>query len=197
MCKLDEQWVKVPGYSKYEVSNLGQIVKIGKTKRIPVKVSQTRNYIYVYLADGSGKNKQVNFKMLLDQCFDEHIYSDHSADDLDGEEWRDVVGWEHAYEVSNCGRVRTKHHMRKGKNDTSSEVNVRIRKTYVDADGYLRLSLSYNGVVKIVGVHRLVAEAFLPNPDHLPQVSHLNGNKSDNCVSNLEWCARHIKEEEP
>ena len=54
--------------------------------------------------------------------------------------------------------------------------------------GYQRLLIYYNGKRKLMYVHRLVAMAFLPNPDHLPEVNHKNGNKSDNSVDNLEWC---------
>lgn len=64
-------------------------------------------------------------------------------------------------------------------------------------DGYLSVSLNKNGVKRQYRVHRLVAQAFLPNPDNLPQVDHLNAKRTDNRVENLEWvtCSENIRRE--
>ena len=91
------------------------------------------------------------------------------------EEWRAVPGYEGLYEVSNKGNVR----------NVRRNTLLRLPKTN---DGYIRVSLYKNGIMTCFQVHRLVAEAFLPNPDNLPQVNHKNEVKSDNCVDNLEWC---------
>ena len=102
------------------------------------------------------------------------------------EEWRDVVGFEGVYQVSSAGRVRSLtrrvyNHMMRG----------RVLKQARKANGYMQLSLSANGVkLKHVYVHRLVACAFLPNPNNLPDVNHINHNKQDNRVDNLEWVTR-------
>ena len=98
--------------------------------------------------------------------------------------WRPVVGYEGLYELSSYGRVRSldrydnRNRFRKG----------HIMKQSYCSKGYLTIDLCLNGKVKKCLVHRLVAEAFLPNPDNLPQVNHKNEVKSDNCVDNLEWC---------
>lgn len=87
------------------------------------------------------------------------------------EEWRPVVGYEGLYEVSNLGRVKRVVHM----------------KTCVKKHGYVIVSLFKNGKTKSFSVHRLVAEAFIPNPDGKPQVNHIDECKTNNCIKNLEW----------
>ena len=57
-----------------------------------------------------------------------------------------------------------------------------------DKKGYLRVNLCKDGKVKHYRIHRLVAEAYIPNPDNLPQVNHKDENKANNCIQNLEWC---------
>ena len=68
-----------------------------------------------------------------------------------------------------------------------SHLSNKYLKPYKSNDGYLRVNLSKNGKVKIKMVHRLVAETFLPNPDNLPVVNHMDGNKSNPDICNLEW----------
>lgn len=97
------------------------------------------------------------------------------------EEWRDIVGYEGIYEVSSLGRVKSLpwdgHH--------KTEI---ILKPYKMRSGYLQVSLYSNGGgQKRYLIHRLVAMAFLNNPDNLPQVNHIDGNKANNALSNLEW----------
>ena len=96
------------------------------------------------------------------------------------EEWRDVVGYEGKYKVSNFGRVKSLNYRHTGKEG--------IMKSTPDKDEYERIGLYKNGKREMFGVHRLVAEAFIPNPDNLPQVNHKDENPSNNHVDNLEWC---------
>nr|DAS34350.1 MAG TPA: homing endonuclease [Caudoviricetes sp.] len=90
------------------------------------------------------------------------------------EEWIPIEGYEGYYEISNLGRVY------------SIRRNM-ILKNKISPTGYARVSLSVNGVAKHHAVHRLVANAFIKNPDNKPTVNHINENKLDNRVENLEW----------
>ena len=103
---------------------------------------------------------------------------------LPGEVWRDIEGFEGKYQVSNMGRVKSL--TRKVWNYTKPG---RILKPGMKENGYLHVSLR-NGdkSEKHAHVHRLVANAFIPNPNNLPEVNHKNLNKEDNRVENLEWC---------
>jgi hypothetical protein len=105
--------------------------------------------------------------------------------------WKDVAGYEGLYEVSNLGNVRSvarTEHVVQGNKEFDRTRNGRAMVPDVSKYGYARVSLCKNGAMKHYLVHRLVAQAFLPNPDDLPQVNHRNEDKGDNRVDNLEWC---------
>ena len=100
--------------------------------------------------------------------------------------WKDIKGYEGLYQVSNLGRVKSlKFLSNVHKKYYDRE---KILKTGKDIRGYDVVILCRNGVQKGFKVHRLVAEAFIPNPNDLPQVNHIDENKENNCVSNLEFC---------
>ena len=101
------------------------------------------------------------------------------------EVWRDISGYVGLYQVSNLGRVRSLDRIdtlgrhRKGKVLTAKS----------DKDGYHRVDLFQGGKGKACKVHRLVAQAFLEYPDNLPQINHKDEIKTNNALSNLEWCS--------
>lgn len=103
------------------------------------------------------------------------------------EEWRPVPQYEGMYEVSSLGRIKSLTRVVKGSRGSKSKSNGRILKQGKHSHGYRRVSLCNNGVIKYSNVHRLVAIAFIDNPDNLPVVNHIDNDPSNNVVSNLEW----------
>lgn len=101
--------------------------------------------------------------------------------------WKDVVGYEGFYQVSNEGNVRSLERIVPFGN-RSRVIPSKARVQVVDKRGYLTVTLSKNNRVKNAKVHRLVAEAFVENPGRLPEVNHKDEDKTNNCAENLEWC---------
>ena len=101
--------------------------------------------------------------------------------------WKDILGYEGLYQVSNFGRVRSLDRIVKEKNGKNKFLKGKILKYILVYGGYMVVRLSKNGILKNYYVHRLVAQAFLDNPDNLPQVNHKDENPLNNVVSNLEW----------
>ena len=99
--------------------------------------------------------------------------------------WKDVVGYEGLYEVSNFGRVKNLDQLRMPQNAFHK---AKILKPHLDKDGYPRIGMTKNKKRRNYTVHRIVARAFIPNPDNLPQINHKDGVPDNNHVDNLEWC---------
>ena len=96
------------------------------------------------------------------------------------EQWKEVAGTAGRYEVSNTGFLRTTNWKNSGQ--------TRIMKPAADQKGYLKTMILRDGRYCNVAVHRLIAQAWIPNPENKPQVNHINFNPSDNRIENLEWC---------
>ena len=93
--------------------------------------------------------------------------------------WKDVIGYEGLYEVSNFGRVKS-----------LLLKNERILRPRINGNGYLRVALRKNDIAKDFFIHRLVAFSFLENMEEKEFINHIDGNKKNNTVENLEWCNR-------
>lgn len=105
----------------------------------------------------------------------------------ENEVWKDVVGFEGYYKVSDKGNVYSVVRMVRGRKCGG----IMLKPRY-DKDGYLRVTLYKNGEQRTIFIHRLVLEAFVENPKNLPEVNHIDENKTNNELSNLEWCtSRH------
>ena len=102
--------------------------------------------------------------------------------------WKDIKGYEGYYQISNMGNVKSLE-----RTVTKSNGVVQIRKERImnkreSTDGYYIAKLNVNNHSKSIAIHRLVAQHFIPNPDNLPEVNHIDTNRKNNRVDNLEWC---------
>lgn len=100
------------------------------------------------------------------------------------EVWKDIKGFEGKYQISNKGRVK--------RNTRFDNRNVilpeKILSPYYNKGGYLYIDFEVNGVKTRHAIHRLIAQAFIPNPYNYPIINHINEIKDDNRIENLEWC---------
>jgi L-2-hydroxyglutarate oxidase LhgO len=103
------------------------------------------------------------------------------------EAWRPISAWEGYYEVSNHGRVRSCDRLVQHAKGGMALKNGRLLKLRMDGKGYPFVGLYRSSKGKQERVHRLVAQAFIPNPLGLPHVNHMDGNKANPMASNLEW----------
>lgn len=108
------------------------------------------------------------------------------------EEWRDIKGYEGWYQVSNLGNVMSlPRKVRFGKHDHFQYTKQRILKPKRGGNtDYWYIGLSKNNEVKYHSIHRLVAQAFIDNPENKAEVNHKDGDKKNNLISNLEWTTR-------
>jgi hypothetical protein len=103
--------------------------------------------------------------------------------------WKPVFGYENIYEVSNLGNVRTIEHYTKHGRSKMKVLGKLLKKQCDKQNRYLYVSLCKNGKRQKCSVHRLVAQAFIPNPENKRCVDHIDGSRDNNCEYNLRWCS--------
>lgn len=101
--------------------------------------------------------------------------------------YKAIKGYEGIYEVNEFGKVRSVDRIVECKDGSIKKYNGKELKLQMNVYGYTFVRLYKNGINKMMKVHRLVAETFLPNPDNLPQVHHINHDRKDNRSCNLKW----------
>lgn len=117
---------------------------------------------------------------------------------LEGEEWRKVIGeYDHNYVVSSYGRVASLWNAKTDKNGIIHRRKPRLFNLHKNSFGYLVTSFIKDGHPVMVKAHRLVAEAFIPNPSGYKEIDHIDADKSNNHKNNLRWCNRSINMSNP
>lgn len=103
--------------------------------------------------------------------------------------WEDIPNYQNFYQANPCGLIKSLPKSLRVKNGFRVTKELIIANTN-NGNGYLVCSLSKNTKRKSILLHRIIAMTFIPNPNNLPEVNHKDGNKNNNHVDNLEWCAR-------
>lgn len=105
------------------------------------------------------------------------------------EVWKDIKGYEGSYQVSNLGRIKSlERDVICNNNGATRKVKEKILHPSMSSKGYMHIKLGIGGIKCTKRVHRLVAEAFIPNPNKYPVINHKDCNRTNNCIDNLEWC---------
>ena len=132
----------------------------------------------------SKERRQIRYEKIFKPTYEAFIaLYPFTLEDLDGEQWADIESYEGLYQISTFGRVKSFWH---GK--------VTILKPTLTVFGYLRVDLCKNKKTKHFPIHKIVANAFVPNTENKREVDHVNGDKLNCCVSNLRWATRHENE---
>lgn len=98
---------------------------------------------------------------------------------MKNEIWKDIKNYEGLYKISNFGRIKSKN------KKTNYQWKIYNQK---ETKNYPQVGLMKNNKLKVIRIHRLVAETFIPNPNNYKEINHIDGNKNNNSVDNLEWC---------
>lgn len=201
---MDEIWKSLPGYEGlYEISNKGRVKSLGRetihgkgnSRRVIaekiLKPSMNKGYEVVYLCR-PGK-RQRHDKLYIEVALEKNFGITPQGDTIENlpeEEWKPIAGYEGLYEISNIGRVKSVGFYVNGA-IKPRYTRARLRVNGSSTNSYPKVELcNGSGGIKTMLVHRLVAEAFVPNPLGLDVVHHLDEDKTNPRFDNLEWTTR-------
>lgn len=212
---------EIKNFENYIIYEDGTCKRKNSKKPINPEISKTGSYFY-RVVDSNKKRKMIPIDLLVAESFipnpngyKEIIHIDgkkenNSVDNLkwvsdeefigtlDGEIWKDIVieGFEGYYRASNLGRIYSKRKTIYNKDGSVNKTNPpKIMKTTIDSNGYERVTFNIPSLKlsKTSKVHSIIAKTFIPNPENLPQVKHIDGDNSNNKVDNLKWVSRSGK----
>lgn len=209
----EELWLPIEGFEdRYEVSNYGQVRSLFYDYRVlKQSCTKTGKNPTVCLSDGEKHYVHLVAELVYSTFFEDaspfdvikHYDGDTTnnyvtnlytevIEDEPGEEWKPIEGYEGIYEISNHGRLKSCQREETYTRPDTGTICHRIRKAKLieigdDGWGYKISGLMKNSKSKDVSIHRLVAQAFIPNPENKPHINHIDGNPSNNHVRNLEW----------
>lgn len=110
------------------------------------------------------------------------------VENLHGEEWRDIKDYPNRYQISNLGRVKAVARIEQKADGRTVTYREHLLATSISPYGYVVVTLNMNRIPRPCFVHRLIAEAFIPNPNNYPHIDHINTIRDDNRIENLRWC---------
>lgn len=182
----NEIWKIIPNSEeKYAISNYGRVYGFKRKKLLS---NGKRSYIDMSI---NQENILAIIPKLLRELFtdEENLSKWKKPKSLNGEIWKDIPDYEGIYQVSTLGRIKLLDRVCTHYNSIhgSKFLSERIMKQEIGSNGYYRVNLTKNSKSKHPTVHRLVGLTFISNPENKPQINHLNGNKLDNRVDNLQW----------
>jgi hypothetical protein len=209
---IDEEWKIIPDNTDYSVSNYGNVKNNKRNTLINgykyksgymcIKLGKTKTHYSIHRIVGelfipnpenkptiNHKNKQrednrvcnLEWATITEQNIHKNVNTkithkinntNQNNKNIDNELWKSIYGYE-MYEISNMGRIKM--------------LNGKIRNSFSDFNGYCSIRLKSGDISKSELVHRLVANTFIPNPENKPIVNHIDSNKKNNNINNLEW----------
>lgn len=182
---MNEEWKQHPNYDLLYVSSLGRLKRVFKTCEHILSKDGSRYRVFI---DGSLVN--INIQSVMDILFPEIQFNEKPKTELEcleGEIWKKIPNVPDGYEASNMGRIR-RLDMYKDWKSSRMFIKGGICSQSKTRQGYMVVGFAINKKPRTKQVHRLVASAFIENINNFPQINHIDGDKTNNRVENLEWC---------